>query len=183
MALWGSLAGCDLLGPGHHDISRGCSRLLSSARCIQIKSSGPGSVGQQGRNSGHERAPEGEGYLYACHDSGFLPVQVVEEAGEGEAGAQTQQLPRCDGRRVHGARLGGHTCKVSVLAGGQGCLGPEAGMSQHPCPQGSHVPLPLSPGRCRLRARPAHRPGWGQFSSSTHKCPTGPARPSTPCPD
>lgn len=23
MALWGSLAGCDLLGPGHHDIGRG----------------------------------------------------------------------------------------------------------------------------------------------------------------
>lgn len=46
MALWGALAGCDLLGPGHRDIGRGCSRLQSSARCTQIKGSGLGSIGQ-----------------------------------------------------------------------------------------------------------------------------------------
>lgn len=169
MALGGSLAGYNLLGLRHHDTGRGCSRLQSSATCTQIKGSGLGAVGQQGRDSGQEGAPAAQDYLYLCHNSGFLPVQIVEEAGEGEAGTQTQQLPRSDGRRVHGSRLGQHACKVSMWADGWGCVGAGAGMTQHPRPQGRDTPLPLSPGRCRPRAKPARGPGW----SSSAPAPTG----------
>lgn len=112
------------------------------------------------------RAPEGQGYLNACHGSGFLPVQVVEEAGEGKAGAQAQQLPRRDGWRVHGARLWWHTCKVSVVAG-----------DHDPCPQGRDVPLSLSSGHCHPSSKPVCGPGQEQFSSSTNRCPAAPARP------
>lgn len=92
----------------------------------------PKALGWAVSGSREGRAPEGQVYLNACHGSGFLPVQVVEEAGEGKAGAQAQQLPRRDGQRVHGARLWWHTCKVSGVAG-----------DRDPCPQGRGVPLKI----------------------------------------
>lgn len=109
MALWRSLAGSGL-SSACHEVTRRWSR-LQAAVCAPISECG----GQCGREYGQERASERQGYLYACHDSGFPPVQVVEEAREGEAGAQTQQLPWSDGF-VHGARLGRNACKVSMLS-------------------------------------------------------------------
>lgn len=114
MALWRSLAGCGLLSPACHEVTRGWSRLQASMCAPKSKCGGQG-----GRYSRQERAFERQGYLYACHDSGFPPVQVVEEAREGKAGAQTQQLPRSDGF-IHGARLGRQRLQGEHVVWGMG---------------------------------------------------------------
>lgn len=126
MALQRSLAGRDLLSSACHEVTRGRNRLQASVCAPKSKHGG-----QWGRDTGQERAPERQGYLYACHDSGFPPVQVVEEASEGEAGAQTHQLPRSD-VFVHGARLGWQRLQGEHVVWGWG-----------PCHHDRDIPLPL----------------------------------------